>query len=66
MVYFGRAAVFSKSVLPRPLAAFGSVHRKLHLNDLKIGFDGGEVCAHLFRLPQRASAAVPPRRNLTM
>src|SRR5580704_7693016 len=27
MVYFGRAAVFSKSVLPRPLAAFGSVHR---------------------------------------
>src|SRR5207237_10284641 len=27
MAYFGRAAVFSKSVLPRPLAAFGSVHR---------------------------------------
>jgi class 3 adenylate cyclase len=27
MVYFDRAAVFSKSVLPRPLAAFGSVHR---------------------------------------
>jgi hypothetical protein len=27
MVYFGRAAVFSKSVLPPPLAAFGSVHR---------------------------------------